>query len=333
MRYIPFFVFLSLLLAIWGLGQDAEPPTTESRVQESSPLQVQNVSIRSWPSKTALWVGDEVVYTVEIECAPGVDILAEDLGQDRVLLEGLEMLGQEVEQIGLINGGRRYRIRYHLACYEVDRSNLKVSEIQVRYYLQGEGGTGGDALPGGIVMIPSLDLAFRSTLPDSESYFIRDLWFPSLDSKQRIFQGAGLALLALSIGAAILWGGAYLRNKRPTQSIEEAKERRRADLSALDELKRIEVAEEETKRESYRRLDTIVRNHLEGLGVPARFMTPAEIEEHLLKQDTSLPVTTLANLLQECELAKYATSDHLPTAEQWKQTLLESDRIVTGSSR
>ena len=49
-------------------------------------------------TRTAVWVGDPVTYTVELTCAPKIDILADDLAAERLPLTGLELLGVEVER-------------------------------------------------------------------------------------------------------------------------------------------------------------------------------------------------------------------------------------------
>ena len=47
--------------------------------------------MRSELSQTAAWVGDPLDFIVEIDTAPGVEVVAEDLMPEKLVVEGLEL--------------------------------------------------------------------------------------------------------------------------------------------------------------------------------------------------------------------------------------------------
>ena len=76
-------------------GQSRQKPAGKAAVATPAPAPVQ---VQTSVTRTAVWVGDPVTYTVELTCAPKIDILADDLAAERLPLTGLELLGVEVER-------------------------------------------------------------------------------------------------------------------------------------------------------------------------------------------------------------------------------------------
>src|SRR5262245_25960823 len=91
------FVFV---VSVAAMAQE-RPPTPEkasasgrptSRVPATRELATPPpVEVRTSLNRTAVWVGDLVSYSIELRCAPQVDIVTEDLASERLKVDGLEI--------------------------------------------------------------------------------------------------------------------------------------------------------------------------------------------------------------------------------------------------
>ena len=294
---------------------------------------VRDVEVRSSLDRTAVWVADPIVYTIEVVCRPGVDILDEDLARGKIKLEGLELTGSESSRELSPDGSTVHRFRYYLAGYRVDLPAFKVEKWTVRYFMKRSGMRLEDTPPAGEVEVPGAVVAFRSTLPDGQdAYELRDDRRPGpRRARFTLAQPVGLGLVIASIVPAAFAVVAVVsrRRNRPARS---ARQIRHDEEEGLEAVRLIDVASVEGRREAYTRINTLVREHLRAVGgVGAASLTPAEIGSALTSRPGRIPteiVDAATALLVECERARYGPTDALPPASACRDAVSQAEHVL-----
>ncbi|MBA2304351.1 MAG: hypothetical protein H0W08_17195 [Acidobacteria bacterium] len=292
------------------------------------------VVVRTWVSRTAVWLGDRVTYVVELQAAPEIEILADDLDPDRLTVEGLEILDVATERDASVPGRVTHRTRYGLVTYQVDAPALTIAAIPVRYSLRQPGQRQEDAVPAGEVVVPPLVLALRSTLaPTAGAIAIRDARpVMPLPRWVRLAQPVGIGLLVLSVVPVALWGAGLAqraRRSRTRRAPRRSMKQRRADL---EEIKMLEVSSESDRRNAYVRLDAWIREQIHhATGIAAAGLTPAEVPAALPRPFRSIENEDLKRLLGECERAKYAPQ--APPADGWRSDLEAAEHLLDSRTR
>src|SRR5205814_2635658 len=120
-------------------GAPARTPSTP-RLAAARPANTPPaVEVHTSVSRTAVWVGDPVTYSIELRCAPQVDIVTEDLATDRLKVDGLEIRDVAIDRDANETGRLSYRVTYSLVTFNLDAMNLKIGEIPVRYSIRRPG--------------------------------------------------------------------------------------------------------------------------------------------------------------------------------------------------
>ena len=287
------------------------------------------VEVRTSVDQTALWPGDRLRYVVEVRCAPGVDLLAEDLGGDRLILSGLELIDFTRERRLEDDGHATHFARYELAAYDLG-APPRIEERRLRYFARRPGQALADAAPAGEVVVPAVSLVVRSTLPDDlrQARLRDERGLPEPPLLVTWAGRAGLALVLLSAAPVAAASVSWLRRRW-----REGRARRpragTADLRPdLAELRAVDAGPSEARRKGYDRLDLLLRRRLTCiLGVDARTLTAGELAARLEAGPAGLP-PALAAVLEECERARYSTLDALPTAERFQAGVAAAAAVV-----
>jgi hypothetical protein len=276
-------------------------------------------------SRTALFTGERVTFTVEVACPPNVDVLQDDLQSERLTLDGLEVVTSERERLAAVGGSVTYRVRHHLATYEIPPKVLRIADQTLRYYVRRPGQRLDDTAPAGETQVQGATIALRSALPDDQkAVALRDETAPArLPAALAYARPLGLGLLLLAAAPAALWALALARHFGARQGRKLARAREGAALarSALEELRAVDATDDAARRAAYDRLDAALRDQLEHAGVPARRSTAAEIAARL-PGNANLDAERLNQVLAECERARYAPPDLLPPADRFRAGLL-----------
>jgi hypothetical protein len=320
------------LLCMLTAAVSAQSP--EKAVREAAAPALVPVQVRTSVTRTAVWVGDPVTYTIELTCAPKVDILTDDLAAERLPLSGLELLGVEVERDATIPDRITHRMRYQLVAYEPDAPTLSVGAVPVRYFFQQAGKKAEDVVPAGEVKVPPLALSLRSTIPEGMTAEVRD------DRAVRPLprwvywaRPAGITLVALAVLPVALWAADLAqRARRRARSTGPRRQSRRQRLAALREIKALDVSSPDALRRAYAQLDVWVRTNLQqATGVAALAMTPAEIGASAIRGRRAVQMEQVQHVLLECERAKYAPDN--PSPDGWQTVLLEAENSLGADAR
>lgn len=295
------------------------------------PAAAQDVVVRTSVDRTAVWVGDPLHYTVRIMLAPGFDVLDDDMAPEKLKLDGLEFVNIEMLRDAGAGEATMRTFRYRLTTYKVEQRALRIGEIAVRYYRVRPGQGIENAAPAGEVKVPGTSVAFRSMLPDEQETYMLRTDRPATE-RSRVFAAAeqvGTGLVVASIAPALFWAVALVRKRQPRtkrRSVRQVRHQERTSLKAVGDL---DVNSVEGRREAYTKINALVRDHLRDvLGVPGPSLATPEIEPALSSRAMRVPAETVRALLAECDAARYAPPDQLPSADACRAAMDEAARVL-----
>ena len=329
-RLVPLMCALAAPALAQAQGTAAIPGSHGTKPVPSAP-----VIVRTSVSKTAVWVGDRMTYTIELQCAPQVEILADDLATERLRVAGLEILGVETQRDASVPDQVTHRWRYNLVTYATDIPTLKIQEIPVRYYVRRPGQRTEDAVPSGEVKVPPLVVAVRSTLPDESGarIAIRDARpVEPLPLRLRLAQQVGLGLLLLAAAPVALWTIDIIQRLRKSRARSRGTMTRQQRRTALQHIRELDVNSEPQRRVAYAQLDAWIRENVQhATGVLAPALTPGEIPIAAKHPPRALRLKEIHDVLVECERAKYSPE---PIASgQWESMLQEAEQLLAADRR
>ena len=322
---------LAFLTAAAAQQRRPSPPAAATRPPAAS----QPIEVRTSVSKVAVWVGDRVTYSIELRCAPMVDIVTDDLATERLHVEGLEIRDVAIDRDTSDPGRLTYRVNYTLVTFNVEAPALRIGEIPVRYSIRRPGQLAGEQThPAGEVRIPALRLILRSALLDGDvPVEIRDgRPLQPLPRRVALAQPFGIGLLVIAaapVGLLVLNIARRARRARPTGPKRVTRRERRA---SLEEIKALDVASPDVRRDAYARLDVWIRDLArQTTGIAAAALTPPELSGAIAHPERAPHLEQIQTLLVECERAKYAPQP--PDRERWSAALIEAEQLLDGDAR
>jgi hypothetical protein len=134
----------------------------------------------------------------------------------------------------------------------------------------------------------------------------------------------------IAIAPAAFWGLALVARYRSRQAARSGRKVRKDERASLEAARALDVATPDGRREAYTQIDGVVRDHLRhASAVPGRSLTPQEIGPALAGRGSRVPAESVAALLDECERARYAPADRMPSAEACREALSLAEQIVS----
>ncbi len=306
------------------------PPAADAQ----APAQIAAPQVSASVDRTAIWIADRVVYRVDIACAPGVDILLDDVAKEKLRLNGLEVLSSDSAVTTDASNRTTYRVRYVLTTYHVDNASPSIEPMSVRYYARRQGERLQDVAPAGDVQVPGAILAFRSTLPENQPELaVRDGRAPA--PRRSAFAHAsqiGLALVVLSLAPAVVIAAASVRRRTAGQPARRSARQAKLDQRAMaEQLRTMDVSTDADRRRACDAISTAVRSYLAShTRVPATALTPAEIDTALAARGGRLPRETVVALLQACDEARYQPVSAMMSAEACREALASAEQVLGG---
>jgi hypothetical protein len=335
MRRGIFGVTVAALALVGGRAAGQAPPPPAAKPAVAAPADASKqppVLVTTSLNKTAVWVGDPIVWTVEITCAPNVDVIADDLAADKLQLTGLEVAGSENERIANEDGTTLHRIRYRLRTFDIGQPALRTAPLAVRYYVRQPGQRAEDVTPAGEIQVPGAVLAWRSTIPENlQSVDLRaERRAEPVPQVLRVARPVGIGLVLVSIAPVALWGlsraqaarGPRVKRRSPRASRNEAR-------ATLEALRNADTATETDRREAYGRLNTALRRHVGVVaGMPALALTPEEVVKRLQVGGSKLQPEGVGEVLTECDRARFGPPEIVPPSDQFQEAVTATERLL-----
>ncbi len=321
---------MAWLAPVLAVAVTAQPRTAATPAAGAAPL----VEVETSVSRTAVWVGDRVTYTVWLRCAPRVEIVADDLAADRLRTGGLEMLDVTADRDATEPDRIVHRVRYTFVTYRIDGAPLTIDEFPVRYSVGRAGVNPDGGAPAGEVRVPAVSVALRSTVTETgPGASIRDgrALLP-VPRRVRLAQPIGLGLLLLAAAPVALWAVDVIRRLRRSNARRDHRTTRKELRASLEDLKALDVRAVESRREACARLDAWVRSRVrEATGLETAALTPPELSAAFPRAAGEPWLESVHALLAECERARYAPEP--PAADRWPALLEAAEQLLAAPMR
>lgn len=315
------------------------PPEPPSGTRPAFPKRAPNapvpITVKTAVNRTAVWVGDPVIYTIEITCPPGTDILAADISRDRLRLSGLQLVEATQQRESRSDGGMVYRAQFRLASYVSDGSRVGIEPQSVRYYVHTAGQPPETLVPADEVQLPAVTIAVRSSLADDDISWIRDTRpIPTLPSPARFLTPVGGAAVALALLPVVVGVTSVVRNRKPRRTVRSRRQTLQQQRQALADIRALGGADDAgVRRDVLDKLNTVIRDRLTEFGIAARTLTADEIEKTIAGRGKPLPTGDIAAVLRNCERAVYGGRDELPDAAAVSAALEQTERLLAARIR
>ena len=318
--------------AAGGQGRVISPRATTPRAAAASgnakaPVPI---TVSTTLSRTAVWIGEPIVYTIEVRCPIGTDILPADISQDRLHLTGLEIEGSKQQRSTRYDGTTVYRAQFTLASYSTDGSRVGVEGQSVRYYVHTAGQPLETLVPADEIQLPPQTIAIRSTLPDANIAWIRDAR-PGAQAPavMAYLAPAGIALVTLTLIPVSLGLARTIRKRAPRHMPRLRRDTLRLHRETLRAIEAAaQTADADGRREVFERLDALIRIRLSELGLPGRSQTADELEQTMRARTKRLRAGEIGEVLRNCERALYGPSMSIPGAEAVQTALQETNDLL-----
>jgi hypothetical protein len=275
-----------------------------------------DIRVRSWLSQTAAWVGDPIEFVVDIEMAPGLEIVAEDLSPEKLVLAGLEPGPVVSSDRPLADGWRNLQRRFRVTPWDTTPS-ARVGALTLRFRRPVTSASPDGAAAAAEVTVPGAALSVRCALPDDGSAVGARDRLPHAGPPAWLgwLRPFGIGLIVLGMAPVVLWVGARARRPRVSRTRPSTRSLHARLTGLFDELAIIDTSTSDGRKRAFDRIDADVRAYLaDAEGVPAAALTAAELRPRLVGS-RRLSGDAVCDILSECEHARYAPSERLPGPE------------------
>jgi hypothetical protein len=328
-------VVIAALLTAWSGNVNAQPktgaappPTKGAARQRPAPPAAtpapppSDIRVRSYLTQTAAWVGDPVSFVIEIDAAPGIELVTSDLLPEKLVVEGLELGAADTATTERADGWRTFRYAYRTTPWDTAPPK-QVGPLTLRFRRPVTASTASGASAANEIEVPGATLSMRSTLPDDgiadgardrAASYLMPPWLGW-------FRPIGLGLVALGIAPVVLWLAARVR--QPRQRVPRASSRTlQARVAAMfRELAIIDTSSGDGCRRAYDRLDGDLRTYVaEATRVPAAALSAGELRTRL-GNAARVPVAEVCDALAECERARYGPGQREIDAQALRATI------------
>ncbi len=287
-------------------------------------LQPNQISLRNWVDRTALFPGDSLSYQIEIRVDANMGILLDDLDGNELSLTGLALDSSTIGEAAT-DLGTTYTASYQLSSFETGGTSLQIDAMTVRYYFRRPGQRLENVAVAGEVIVPAVSIAMQSTLPaDPASLRLRDMGSP--DILRGIMRSAGtlgFILFLVSIVPLIVMLRKRLEKSESQQDAYDRDEIIEETSAELLQLKQIDPEVPELRLDGFNQLEQIIKGYIEkSLGIKATSFTSGELTKRVADMEAALPVSELEEILQSCEAARYGKIDNLPSGKSFNKGLV-----------
>ena len=314
---------LAFLLLTTPVGPARADAGRQDALVPAEPVVPADIEVRTSLSQTAIWIGNTVTFTVSLTCKPGVDVLQEDLGADKLTLDGLQVVGHALQRRVTADARTHYEVVYQLTTFEPGAETLSIGDWTVRYTTGSE--VQGVSRAASDLRIPGAVLAWRSALPAA----LKALEARSgraVVAAPSWWRAAGPAGLASLVVSATIFGWLLFsrlsagRTRKPRRSLHRESAR---DLrGTIKDLRATDIGSTAQRLTAYATLEAAVRRHVASVtSVPGLALTPGECRERLTAIPAPFPADAIGRILGDCQEARYQPVEQVPGEDRFRATL------------
>ncbi|OFW13081.1 MAG: hypothetical protein A3H27_19145 [Acidobacteria bacterium RIFCSPLOWO2_02_FULL_59_13] len=331
---------LWILAALQGNSLLAQqPPQGRQAQQTPKPGQAapppQEITFSTRLDRTAVWVGDQFIYTIIVEHSPNIEFVLDNLSKETINMDPFQVADVSKPVTTLKNGDKRLILDLTLSSFAAGIETEQIPQLTL-FYFRRDQGTGGVAEAAAeSLTVPGPVIALRSTLPP-EPRDIRDA-FPATYSWAEsrwvlaVAGGVGLVLLVAGVG----WETAtYVRRIRS----RKGPDRRKA-------MEAVRARWASAVPSDFNDSDTIIAFHNQSyqdvkeyigyyLEVPTLGLTADELQEEMQRLGTQSDFSQkVAGVLKDLETSRYSLNGARPNPEVAQRTSQQIREIFASSSK
>jgi len=290
--------WLALTALLLTLGA---APTPKSNTQGAK------VSIEAHLTKTALWVGDTLTYTIRAVYDHDVELALDHLKKESLALAPFVVRAVAFEHGEWSSNKKLLEITLQLATYETGKSELTIPPIPLYYFIR-EAGVGRRESQAETLQVPAARIGLRSTLslgPPKPRDFKPLVDIDPMRIVIPFFLGlAGLSFVG-SRGAR--WAWKILRVPKAKRRTFGRRAREKLVQDNLAKIRSIGSESDEDFDRFYHAVSRFLRQYLEErLELEVFGLTPEEIEKALEQAGTGDSLAQqISAILQQCEAVRY----------------------------
>jgi hypothetical protein len=281
-----------------------------------------DIRVRSELTQTAAWVGDPLDFVVEIDMAPGVEVVADDLKPEKLTVEGLELGDATATTEVKADGWRTLRQRYRVTAWDTTPPK-RIGAFVVRFRRPMTIATADGSAPAAELKVAGATVSMRSTLPDDGSANGTRDRQGALASPRWItwLRPIGVGFIAIGAAPVLLWFVGRARRPRTVKPRPSSRSLHAQVTSLFAELNIIDTSSADGRRRAFDRIDHDVRAYLaQSESVPAQALTADELRPRLAGSKR-LQGDAICDVLAACEHARYGPADRLPDANALGETI------------
>jgi len=263
------------------------------------------VAVTAHIDKTAIWVGDDVHYTIRAVYDPNVELVLDNFTKDRLPLAPFVIRDIDVRHKEWAAGKKAAEITLTLTTFETGKTDATIPLVPLYYFVR-EAGAADKERPVDSVPAPAMPIGIRSAL-------VAETLVPRTN-KMPPGPGLGAALLPLGLGLAGLIGLGVYGSRRWWRHIPDdmagqlsREERERIVHASLARLQAALPAAGEDPRRWSGTLASALRGMVgELFQIPGAAQTPEEVEHALQRSgaDTAL-AAQVKTALAQCDDIRY----------------------------
>lgn len=299
-----------------------------ARAQEETPAG-EPLVVETWVSQSAVWPGDEILYSVRLLVGPRVQLEEESLGGGGIAWAPFRLVGFERLRDPRPDGTDVVTLGYRLVALDLpEEAWARVPTLRFPYLQLPEEPTARTDFPMEEEVVEGPRIVFRSMLEGAvEEVTIRD----GKGLEEVPFSGTALLLIGLGglvVGAFPFGRSAYPVVKRLVSrpQVLEARTQKRHLRDEVAALRRIPLAGADDYERLFHGVDEVLKEHLSSR-FEVRFPGLTSLDAEELRR-AGLPdevVDRVEGLVRECEELRY--QERLPEGAEerarWALTTLE----------
>jgi hypothetical protein len=281
------------------------------------------VSVTAQLDKTAIWVGDDLRYTIRAVYEPNVEMVLDNFTRERLPLAPFVLRDIDIRHKDWVGNNKAVEITLTLTTFETGKDSLTIPLVPLYYFVRGPGAAEKER-PVDSVAAAATPVGLRSALV-AESLIPRSNKPPRSPGLAAVLLPLGLGLGGL-LGLGGVAGWRLWRRRHPEETAGQLSRQARegivrANLARLHA--EVPASGDDPRRWSGAMASSLRSMMSELFQIPGQAQTPEEIEAALARSGADMSLAAeVKTLLGECEALRYGRDGS--GAERPRAQLLQS---------
>jgi hypothetical protein len=211
---------VSLLIAFSPAVRAAGPQAGAPRTPPPATAEVvpppEGMSFTTHLNHTAVWVGDQFVYTIIVDHTPMYEFVLDTLTKETVNMDPFQVVDVTKETVTQKNGDQRLYLNVVLTTFATGKEMEPIPQLTLFYFKREAGVLRADEAAAESLTVPGPVLALRSTLPPNANDIRDPVTVSTWPQSRWLLAGAGTFSLLLLI-TGLGWETVVFVRRRKSQ--------------------------------------------------------------------------------------------------------------------